>query len=562
MKGILARGSHHLAVTDSASAALALLRRNVRVDLVFTELKLKGDGGLSLIRQLRTNPLFKHVPVVVYTDHADRDAVKRALDLQVQNFRVKPFTDQAIFAEIERATETPWLAEHFEEEKSFCQLMELTPDQLRGMLRDVRTSLLAALSAIEKGARLRDAVLVARAVSPVRAKAEAAGAWGVVDALTQATDCAGKGAWSAWPSAFADLESAAEAVAHWLEPQREGPDFPAQDPAAPLSPIVRERAAWLAAATQGGCPLVTREQLQREIDALPGCPVIDSAAAAFQMEANGRPSCINPLMDLVARDPGLTTQMLIAANRAHPPADEFSRIEDARLAVGQLGEMRLQEEARRIAQIDQRIFSVEPGFSWAGYWTFQRGVARIAQLICRDLEFYSLEAIARTAGQLHDIGRLLLARLRPAGFQASIEHARVHRVSLREAERLFLGCTTPQLAAHFADRAGLSHRYAHVMRWIEDPGAATQDKHLVAIISLARDLCRQNQVGESGDPLLETVRPLEETAEWAILREGLYPSFNLKKFEQQVNAYCAQLRTEFSGHQSGTVAEIFAHAKA
>jgi hypothetical protein len=99
------------------------------------------------------------------------------------------------------------------------------------------------------------------------------------------------------------------------------------------------------------------------------------------------------------------------------------------------------------------------------------------------------------------------------------------------------------------------------MRWIDEPGAATDDKHLVAIISLARSLCRQNRVGESGNPSLDAIQPLEDTAEWAILREGLYPSFDLAKFEQQVHAYCVQLRTEFAGHQSGTVAEILAHAK-
>lgn len=560
MKGILARGGHRFAAADSAASALAVIRRNPCIDLIFTELKLSGgEGGLGFIRLLRSNRLLRTLPIAVYTEHPDRDSVKRALDLRVQNFLIKPYQDEAIFAEIARAAENPWRAGHFEEEKSFCQMMGLSRVQLHRMLDDVRLTLQVSLAGIEKGAGLRDHGVVANAASPVQGKAEAAGAWCVVEALTQLTEHSSAGAWTTLASDLADLQFAAELIAHWLDPKRLCPDFVDEAEQTAIA-FAQERAAWVAAPAAGKCPLMTWEQMQREIEALVGCPVIDSAAASFQMVANGHPSCINPLMDLVARDPGLTTQMLIAANRAHPPEDEFSRIEDARLAVGQLGEMRLQEEARRLVQIDQRTFALAPAMTWASYWTFQRSVARIAQLICRDLEFYSLEAVARTAGQMHDIGLLLLARLRPAGFQAILEHARVHRQPLRVVEKLFLGCTTPQMAAHFAERAGLARRFANVMRWTDDPSAATEDKQLVAIISLARQLCRECEVGVSGDPLVADATPLEETAEWAILREGLYPSFNLKKFEQQVHAYCEQLRAEFSGHQAGTVGEIVARA--
>jgi HD-like signal output (HDOD) protein len=288
--------------------------------------------------------------------------------------------------------------------------------------------------------------------------------------------------------------------------------------------------------------------------------VIDSAAAGFQMIANGHPSCINPLMDLVARDPGLTAQMLIAANAAHPPKPGDNPIEDARLAVGQLGEVRLEAQARALLVVTSQVMNLPPGFDWPRYWTFQRGVARIAQLICQELEFYSLEPAARVAGQLHDIGRLILAHLRPAGFQAILEHARVHGLRLHEAERLFLGCTTNHLGACFGERAGLPARFVNVIRGMDDPGAAGADRHLVAVVSLARKLCRQNHVGASGDVPLASARPIKDTPQWAILSEGLYPSFNLEKFETQIHAHCGRLCTEFSGHQAGTVGELVAGA--
>ncbi len=565
MQGILARGGHRFAAVASINDAVAFIRRNVRVDLVFAELKLSGDGGLAFVRQLKADCLLRAIPVVIYTEHADRDSVKRAIDLHVQNFLIKPYHDDDIFKEIEKAVGNPWRATHFEEEKSFCQLIGIAPDDLHRQLGALRDALPLARAELARGAQLNDHKIVATAVMPLREQAETVGAWCVVEALTQLGEHSSAGSWSAVAGDLAQLDFAAELIAHWIDPQRVAPDFLGADaqqrPAADIA-LERERRQWLAAPGEGRCPCVDWNLLVREAIALAAAPVIDSATANFQMVANGHPSCINPLMDLVARDPGLTAQMLVAANRAHPSAEEFNRIEDARLAVGQLGEVRLQEEARRLVVIESRTFQLEPAMSWASYWTFQRAVARVAQLLCKELEFYSLEATARTAGQMHDLGTLLLARLRPAGFQAIVEHARVHQQPLRATEQLYLGGTTPQLAATFAEQVGLSRRFKNVLRWFEHPQEATEDKPLVAIISLSRALCRQNAVGTSGDPWLEHPIPLEETPEWAILREGLYPSFNFRQFEQKVHAYCQQLRAELSGHEAGTVRELIAASAA
>lgn len=560
LQGILARGGHRLAAVPHPDEAWAFVRRNPGVDLLITGLKLDGGGnGLDLVKKLRAHPCLQHLPVVVYTGHGDRDSVRLAVNLRVQNFLAKPYHDDDIFAEIEKAEANPWRDRFFEEEKSFCRMMGLTPTALHEMLAALHRDLGIARGPLRRCPELADSRLAADLVVPLRQQAETAGAWAVVEAFTPLLEHAGEGQWSLWPGDLDGLEFAILLLASRLDPERAAsPDFYAE--AAQEAAEARARAVWLAAPAEGRCPVVAWPQLQREIDSLPGCPVIDSAAAAFQMIANGHPSCINPLMDLVARDPGLTVQMLVAANKAHPPDDDGGRIEDARLAVGQLGEMRLEQQAKGLVVVEERLLNLPPSFSWTRYWTFQRGVARIAQAICHDLEFYSLEPVARVAGQMHDIGRLILAHLHPAGFQAIIEHAHQHRVRLHEAEKLFLGCTGNHLGAHFAERFGLSRRFVNVMRGIDDPASITADVQLAAIVSLARKLCRQNEVGASGDPVLDNAKPIEETAQWRILSEGLYPSFNLKKFEAEIHAQCGRLRTEFSGHQAGTVGELVASA--
>lgn len=557
MQGILARGDHKLVAVDTPAQAWGVLQRNPGVDFIITELKLIEGTGLDFIRRLKTNLLRKLVPVIVYTADGNREAVKQAVGLGVQNFLIKPYHDDAIFAELDKASANPWRDRHFEEEKSFCKMMGYKPAELHQMLEDLRRELEQAVDPLRKCAETSDSRAVNMLTGPLRDNAETAGAWCLVESLQHLATLASEGGWAAWPAAIEDLGFCALLIGGRADPGRDlAPDFNPLAAEAPPVPGAAEEAAWLAAPAAGQCPIRQRDQLFKAIDVLPGCPVIQSAAAAFQMIANGHPSCINPLMDLVARDPGLSAQMLIAANLAHPPQPGDNPIDDARLAVGQLGELRLEQQARSLLIVEERTLDLPPAFSWPRFWTFQRGVARIAQLICRDLEFNSLESVARTAGELHDLGKLLLAHLHPGGFRAILQHAREHRLPLADVENLYLGCTTPELAAHFAERFGLGKRFAHVMRWIEDPEAAPEDNKLVAIIALARDLCHHNHVGASGDPVRAETHSIESSAEWRILRESVYPSFDLQKFERAMHGHCDQLRTEFSGHQAGTVAEI------
>ena len=272
------------------------------------------------------------------------------------------------------------------------------------------------------------------------------------------------------------------------------------------------------------------------------------AAAAFQMTANGHPTSLNSLIDLVDKDPGLSAQILIACSKLQSIGHEkISPVEDPRMAVGLLGEMRLAAQGRALVIADEKMMTSPPLCNWPHFWMFQLGTARIAKYTCQYLELSNLETAAYTAGLLHDIGKLLLLRLHPFAFQAILAYARQHELSLAAAERVFRGATTYDMAAYFAEKNGLPKRFANVMRWIDDPEKATEDAELIAIVSLARDLCRHNHVGFSGSSPRNQATPLEQTAEWRVLRSSVFPSFDLKKFESQVHRECRQLKNELHG---------------
>ncbi len=550
LRGILNRGGHRLVVANTTTEAWDLIQRNLGVDLVFTEITLGDANGLTLVQRLKDHRILRLLPVVIYTERGDRATVKRAIELRVQNFLIKPYYEDDVFAAVDKAQAAAWRHRLFEDEKSFCKLMDLTPEALHQQFDRLEHDLSQARIHLQRAADLRRPSEIANLVHPLKESTAACGAWGVADCLDQLVTHSSAGQWEAMENDLDLLDFAGRLIRARLNPVQASLDF--LDEAAREAEIYRlESARWLAAPARQACPVVPWIQLQQAVAGLRGCPVIESSVASFQLQATGLKSSINPLMDLVARDPGLSMQMLVSANRRYAAAEDYNRIEDARLAASQLGELALQAEARGLLTVTEGAFNQPPHFSWARFWTFQRGVARIARLICRDLGYHSLEPAAGTAGQLHGIGKLIIAHLHPAGFQAILQHARLEKLSLRDTERLFLGGSAAEIAGAFAEQNGLSRRLVHALRWIDAPADAPADRVLVAILSLARSLCQHNQVGTSGEPVGGHPPPLEETPEWEILREGLYPSFNLRQFELKVHAYCAQIRTELSGHKSG-----------
>jgi CheY-like chemotaxis protein/HD-like signal output (HDOD) protein len=546
LKGILARGNHRLAVVATVAEAWDFIRRNVAVDLVFLELKLEGESGLALLENLRANAFLKLMPVVIYTGVADRAAVKKATEIKVQNFLVKPYVDQQILAEVGKVLANPWRNQHFEEEKSFCTMMGYTPDGLHKMLDQLRTSLTVATPVLRELAAIRKSFEISAKLNELSELAEAAGAWGVVEMLGGLRDIAERDNWELFTESLASLDYAERFIFSHLNPDIVPEDFVTAEERNEVE-LAKAREHWFNAPLEDRCPVVQWPQLAQEMEALSGFPVIDSVAASFQMSATGHPSSLAPLMDLAENDPGLSAHLLVAANKGRP-TDDFHHepIENPRLCISMLGEIKLAAMAAGIVSAPESMMDVPP-CSWTKFWAFQVGVGRMAQYTCRYLEFNSLEPRAYAAGLLHDLGKLLLLHLQPIGFQAIVDYARRENVPLRAAEEKFLGCTTRDMAAHFAVKHGLLNSYANVMRWVDDPVQATDDAVLVAIVSLARDLCRRNRMGWSGEIDEGEMPPIADTAAWQILRERVFPSFNLEKFEAEAHAQCRELKLELHG---------------
>jgi CheY-like chemotaxis protein/HD-like signal output (HDOD) protein len=545
LKGILTQGGHRLATAATAEEGWQVLLRDVKIDLVITESALKGASGIEFVQRLRRHCLLKIVPAVIYAADLDRAAVRAGVDLQVQNFLVKPYVDETIFAEINKAMLNPWRPRHFEEEKSFCVLTGLKPDGLHRMLEELRTSLLSGREFLAGCAFKEDAAGAAARIEELSGMAETAGAWCAVEYLAELHELADRPDWPLFTPAVQGLDLVCRLIHVHLHPGFV-PEGMLTDEERRSKEEAKERARWFEAAAQNRCPVVLAPEVERRIEALSGCPVVDTTAAMFQMLANGHPSSLIPIMEKVEKDPALAAQILIAANRARRIEDPTATVEDLRLGVELLGELKLHLLGKELITIEERLLHALP-FTWPRFWMFQIAVARMARHVCAYLEFHELEGQAYTAGLLHDLGKLLLAHLYPFGWQAILAHAREHNIPTAEAELKFVGCTAREAANHFALTHGLPEDYRQVMLLIEKPDEAKEGRDLVAVVALARDLCRRNHVGHDGDQPRANALLLRETPAWLILAPRIFPGFDWDRFEPQMHVFCQDIKRELHG---------------
>ncbi len=543
MHGILGKAGHRCVLATTLQDAWHRLREAVIIDLVLLEPRIEKDTGLSFLQRLRDDPFWKNLPVVIYTTDSEATSVKKALGLRVQNYLIKPYDDSVVYAEVHKAVAHPWRDGLFEEPRAFCAQLKLTPDSLAKMRRQVMLTFDEAVTAFPLWAVERENAEVFELIDALANDAASAGIWAGVEYLRHLRAEAEQGNWSVFRDSAEYLDFASRLIFCQINPTYL-PDAlkPLQDQEERRQAVEKER--WLRADVDLGGPVMTAEAIGREVQALSGCPTIDSADAAFVMAADGRATSLSRVIELTREDPGLCVQVLLAANRLDH--DDQTSIEDPTAAVSMLGEIKLNALAKTTLTIPERHLNTPP-VTAASYWMFLVGVAKLSHYIAEYLEFNYLAGTAYTAGLTHDIGKLLLLRLHPWGFAAIMHYAHDHKLPLHEAERRFIGCSTRDLAVKFAEQHRLPRVFVNVLRHVEAPQEATENVELVAMVSLARLVCLHNRVGHCGDTPNDSCPPLASTPAWSVLQQRVFPSFDLRKFEADAHAYCRELKMTLTG---------------
>lgn len=100
----LAAHGFRIATARTAQDALAELHR-IPVDLLLSELRLPGASGTELVRMIRENAVYRHLPVLLIAGRSDRSASIAGFEAGADGVVLKPFHFEFIAARIAREIE-------------------------------------------------------------------------------------------------------------------------------------------------------------------------------------------------------------------------------------------------------------------------------------------------------------------------------------------------------------------------------------------------------------------------------------------------------------------------
>jgi len=90
---------------SNGAEALALLNQQ-QVDIVLTDINMPEMNGEDFVRQMGQQGALRSIPVVVVSTDGTENRIRRMLDLGARGYVVKPFSPEALRAELERVLET------------------------------------------------------------------------------------------------------------------------------------------------------------------------------------------------------------------------------------------------------------------------------------------------------------------------------------------------------------------------------------------------------------------------------------------------------------------------
>lgn len=100
----LVQEGHRSEPAEHGVQALAMLRQHP-YDLVLLDIMMPEMDGAEVLRQLKSDPLLRHLPVIVISAFDDLDCVVRCIELGAEDYLFKPFDPVLLRARINASLE-------------------------------------------------------------------------------------------------------------------------------------------------------------------------------------------------------------------------------------------------------------------------------------------------------------------------------------------------------------------------------------------------------------------------------------------------------------------------
>lgn len=146
---MLEREMHTVWEADSPENGWRVLEKDAVPDLLISDLWLGESTGIDLLRQVRDDPIWNGLPVILVSASPKREAVAESLSLQPVAFLTKPYDYHRIHAAVAKALAVRWCRQHFEDPLLVLQRLRIDREKALELARSLFAELagLAALAA-------------------------------------------------------------------------------------------------------------------------------------------------------------------------------------------------------------------------------------------------------------------------------------------------------------------------------------------------------------------------------------------------------------------------------
>jgi CheY-like chemotaxis protein len=98
----LLAGRYRVIAVDNGRAALEAARQELP-DVILSDVMMPGLDGLTLVEILKSDEALRHIPVVLLTARAAKDAAVSALEAGADDYICKPFSPEELRARLRAA---------------------------------------------------------------------------------------------------------------------------------------------------------------------------------------------------------------------------------------------------------------------------------------------------------------------------------------------------------------------------------------------------------------------------------------------------------------------------
>ena len=519
VKWLLARG-HSLAIASEPLEALKQLGQQPCIDLVILDLNLGEKDGFECLQLIRTDLIFRQLPVLIYTSITRQETVTRTLNCGIQNYLIKPTSPKLIDKEIDKAEAAQWRYRFFKQfyelqdqygysfsdYKTYFfevkqQLADLKQQPLQWAVREQQQTLLKHIHELKKTSKTIDCQILYSLATALKHLV-------LNDQYTELPECIQK----------------IETVELILEEH--------------LNLITIHNPDRSDASTDDE---PTEEAILEKLESLQNLPTFENFAFDLQSATESNEFDIDQLSEIVRQDPGIAFELLSFANSAF--TSQQREIDDIEIALQLLGVQRLQFIALSLTATHspRHIFRAPDAHA---FWAQQLECAMTCQAIIEELQVTLPQAYL--AGLLHGIGKILLFLHYPEHYKKAVDYAHNYKLPLTEAEKEFFGISHNTIGEKYARIHNIPSCLVTAIGHQYSPETAEQHQELAAVLNIALFLCNKYGLRTSGTvPLPAAFNSLHKLPAWKIIKDWANPPFAVENFEARMERTLRSIKAGF-----------------